>query len=841
MLTQIETYNLKRFKGKKNKKITAEIENLSYVENCIIDNSEKEWVLKVNYSFENEELFVTKLPKYVKAILAIVQKYEPKALFDIHEEKEVFRKVVYLKGLDCAHCAARIESIAKRQFDHEQLIVDFATTRFIIETTDKELADDIVEEVSNVAHRVDPRIVVQDGSVAKKTYDEDEKEKKDIVFYILSGVGLILLVIALILEHSTVFEQMNHSEMAVGQWFFQVYSIPGTILFSLAFILLSYKVLWQFVKNLFTGHLLDENFLMTIASIGSIINAHFFEAISVMVLFQVGEMIQERVVNNSRKSISNLLKLDVKKAKIKVKGEIVEVDVETIIPGDIICINKGEMIPLDGKLITERASLDTKNITGESLQRVVKANEEVFAGSINMSNTIEVCATKVYTDSMITKILDTVQNATSIKSKSEKFITKFSKIYTPIVVAIAVLVAGIGFAVNKWGLFGLNPDTIEALKWIYRGSIFLVISCPCALVISIPLCYFKGLGLASSRGILVKGSNYLESLSNTKKIIFDKTGTITTGDFAVTEIKCIKEEITEKDLLKYVAYVEYYASHPIGIALVDMYGRQNVFTEIISEFEDIQSRGCSALINGQRYFAGTDKLMSENNIAIEPIQANGLVIYISRGKEYLGYIVVGDKIKENAKEVMDSLRKQGIDEISVFTGDTQHIGEYVAGAVGADKVYCSLLPNQKVEKLQEVKESINQKEQIAFVGDGLNDAPVIASADIGIAMGSSASDATISISDVVIMSENLSKVEEVMYIAKKTKQKVIQNIVFCLVIKIAIMILNFIPAIEVPVWLAIFADVGVSLIAITNSMIMMRRFRKARKQSDNKEQTDEKE
>lgn len=845
MQTQIETYNLRRFKGKKNKKITTEIENLSYVENCIIDNVEKEWILKVNYSFENEELFNTKLPKYIKAILAIVQKFEPKALFDIQEEKEVYRKVVYLKGLDCAHCAARIESIAKRQFEHEQLIVDFATTRFIIETTDKELADDIVEEVSNVAHRVDPRIVVQDGSVAKKTYDEYEKEKKDIVFYILSGLGFILLIIALFLEHDIVLKQMLHSEMEVGQWFFQVYSPIGTVLFSISFVLLSYKVLWQFVKNLFTGHLLDENFLMTIASIGSIINAHFFEAISVMVLFQVGEMIQEKVVNNSRKSISNLLKLDVKKAKIKVKGEIVEVDVETIIPGDIICINKGEMIPLDGKLLSERASLDTKNITGESLQRVVKTNEEVFAGSINMSNTIEVCATKVYTDSMITKILDTVQNATSIKSKSEKFITKFSKVYTPIVVAIAVLVAGIGFVVNKWGLFGFSADTIEALKWIYRGSIFLVISCPCALVISIPLCYFKGLGLASSRGILVKGSNYLESLSNTKKIIFDKTGTITTGDFAITEVVCVKEDVTEKDLLKYIAYVEYYATHPVGIAFVDMYGRQNVFTEIISEFEDIQSRGCSALINGQRYYVGSHKLMEENGIAIEQVEANGLVIYISKGKEYLGYVVVGDRIKENAQEVISSLRKQGVDEISVFTGDSQHIGEYVGSVIGVDKVYCNLLPNQKVEKLQEVKEQANEKEHIAFVGDGLNDAPVIASADIGIAMGSSASDATISISDVVIMSENLAKVDEIIYIAKKTKQKVIQNIVFCLVVKISIMIFNFassfIPDTSVPVWLAIFADVGVSLIAITNSMIMMRRFRKASKQEVDKDNTDEKE
>lgn len=836
MLTRIETYSIKRFKGKKNKKIENELSQLEYIENCLFDKVNNEWVLKVNYSFENEASFETRLPKYVKAILLIVQKYEKKATFNILENEEVYRKVVYLKGLDCAHCAARIETIAKRQFKHEQLIVDFATTRFIIETTDKELADDIIEEVSNVAHRVDPRIIVQDGNVAKKEYVEEEKEKKDIPFIIITALGLILFLVALILEFNIVLEQSHGTEMTAGQWFFQVYSPLGTVLFSLAFIMLSYKVLWQFIRNLFTGHLLDENFLMAIASIGAIINAHFVEAISVMVLFQVGEMIQEKVVNSSRKSISKLLQLDVKKAKIKVKDEIIEVDVESIIPGDIICINKGEMIPLDGKLLSERANLDTKNITGEALQRVVKTNELVYAGTINMSDTIEVVATKVYTDSMITKILDSVQNATSIKSKSEKFITKFSKIYTPIVVGLAVLIASIGFSINK---FAFN-DTIEALRWIYRGSIFLVISCPCALVISIPLCYFKGLGLASSRGILVKGSNYLEALSNVKKIVFDKTGTITTGDFTVTEIKSVKEGVSEKDILKHIAYVEYYAPHPIGVALVDMYGRQNVFTEIISEFKDIQSRGCSAVINGSKYYVGSYLLMEENGIEVDKITANGLVIYVAKGTEYLGYVVVGDKIKENADEVFKSLRKQGIDEISVFTGDSKHIGEYVGAVVGADHTYTNLLPDNKVEKLQELKEQTKENESIAFVGDGLNDAPVIASADIGIAMGSTASDATIAISDIVIMNENLSKVDEIIYIAKKTKQKVIQNIVFCLVIKISIMICNIIPFIPVPAWLAIFGDVGVSLIAIANSMIAMRRFKK--EESKNKKSLeDEKE
>lgn len=824
MITKLETYNLRKFKGKKNKKIIEKIEKLEYVENCLIEAAETGYILKVNYAFENENFIDKKLVKYAKNILNIVRKFESKAEFDIQEEVEVYRKVVYLKGLDCAHCAARIESIAKKQFDHQQIVVDFASTRFIIETTDEELANDIVAEVTNVAHRVDPRIVVQDANVAKKEYKDEEKEKIDIPFIVLTALGFVFFIVAVILEWETFKSHLHVHEMTTT-WFFEAYSWPGTICFLLAYGLLSYKVLGQFARNLFTGHLLDENLLMTIASIGAIINSYYSEAILIMVLFQVGEIIQEKVVNKSRKSISNLLKLDVKKTRIKVKGELVEVDVETVLPGDIISINKGEMIPLDGKLMSEHAALDTKNITGESLHRNKKHNEKVFAGSINMSDTIEIKVTKVYSDSMITKILDSVQNATSIKSKSEKFITKFSKLYTPIVVGIALLIAITGFC---WKYFFVH-DTSEALNWIYRGTIFLVISCPCALVISIPLSYFKGLGVASSRGILVKGSNYLEALSNVKKIVFDKTGTITTGEFTATEIKPLKEDVTEKDLLKYIAYTEYYATHPIGIALVDLYGRQNIFSEIISDFHDIQSRGCTAVINGNKYYAGSYALMAENDISVEKVDANGLVIYVAKGRECLGYIVVGDRIKENAKEVVQNLRKQGVDNISIFTGDSQNIGEYVGKTLGVDNVYCNLLPDQKVEKLQELKETVQKNEKIAFVGDGLNDAPVIASSDIGIALGATASDATISISDIAVMDNNLSKVEEIIYIAKHTKRKVIQNIVFSLVIKLGIMILNLIPGITLPVWVAVFGDVGVSLIAIANSMLAMRRFKKEKK------------
>ena len=345
MFNKVEIYDLKRFVGKKVKKMTSEIDKLEAVENCLFEqNEDKSWVLKVNYVFENEASFNNKLKRYVKQILNIIKKYEKKAEFVIQETEEVYRRVVYLKGLDCAHCAARIESLAKKQFNHEQLIVDFATTRFIIETKDQELAEEIVEEVTNVAHRVDPRIIVQDARVAKKVYEEEEKKKLDIPFIVLSTIGFILFGIAVFLERSQIIhhfiEQHDHEFHSIKE-VFQVYPLHVSILLLIAFIFLSYKVLGKFFRNLVTGHLLDENFLMTIACFGAIMNSYFLEAISIMVLFQVGEIIQEKVVNNSRKSIEKLLQLDVKKAKIKVKGEIIEVDVETILPGDIVCVNKG--------------------------------------------------------------------------------------------------------------------------------------------------------------------------------------------------------------------------------------------------------------------------------------------------------------------------------------------------------------------------------------------------------------------------------------------------------------------------------------------------------------------
>lgn len=829
MYTLVENYTLKKFKGLKNKKIIHDIEKLSMVDSAVLLNEENETILRIDYRFQSENEKNKRINNVQKQILKIIQRYEKNASFDIVVNKEVYRRVLYLKGLDCAHCASRIETIAKKQFNHEQIVVDFATGRFIIETTDEELVDDIEAEVTNVAHRVDPRIIVQDATMVKKEYkNEEEKKKVDVLFIVLFSIGVVALITAIALQWDAVLEHILAKEEQ-SKPFWQSYGIASSICFIIAYILMSYKVLGKFFSNLFKGQFFDENLLMTVATIGAIVNSYYTEAIMIMVLFQIGEAIQEHAVNRSRHSIKSLLTIDVKRARLKVNNEVVEVDVESVLPGDVIRINKGEMIPLDGTLLSNRASLDTKNITGEYVHRIVKKNEEVLAGTINMSDVIEIKVTKIYSDSMITKILDSVENASAYKAKSEKFITKFSKIYTPVVVGLAITVAVVGFLMS-WLIYQNTPT--EALEWVYRATIFLVISCPCALVISIPLCYFSGIGVASSDGILIKGSNYLESLSNAKEVVFDKTGTITKGEFKINDVVIVDPAITENDIKKYIIYTEYYSNHPIGIALVEGYGRNNVFTEIISDFREIQSRGAQATINNNQITIGNGILMEELGIKAPSVEGNGLVIHVAKNNKYIGYVIVGDEVKENASETVINLRKRGIEKIALLTGDSEKIGQNVGNIIGADDVYCNLLPVQKVEKLQKLKGNIPYKNgRVVYVGDGLNDAPVISSADIGVAMGSNASDATIEVSDVVIMSEDIGKIDDLILIAKKTKHKVIQNIVFSLIVKICIMICSVIPAITVPVWIAVFADVGVSLIAIANSMWLLRLFRNRQKQT----------
>ena len=541
-------------------------------------------------------------------------------------------------------------------------------------------------------------------------------------------------------------------------------------------------------------------------------------------LYEIGEFLQEKAVNYSRKSISELLSFDAMNARLKVGMEEVEVDVETIVPNDIIIVRNGELIPLDGRVIEGKSYLDTKALTGEAKQQYVKPGDEVLSGSINLGNVLEIKVTKNYNNSTMTRILDLVENASASKAKTEKFITKFSQIYTPFVVIVAVLFAVVSPFVKQF--FFNDPTPLAELFFggsgsIYSAMVFLVISCPCALVISIPLTYFGAIGVAGKNGILIKGSNYLEALNNVENVVFDKTGTLTMGEFGVIKINPA-EGVKEKEILSLAAYVEYNSTHPIGRSIVEAYGVNNIFPDIIEEFIEVKGKGVRAYINGSKVVVCNYRFLKEANIDIEEPLEEGLTLYVLKDDSYLGYIVIGDKIRPDAKNTIKNLRKNGVLKTVILTGDSKGIAQSVARSVGIDAVHSELLPEDKVNLLAEIKEgSKNKQAHTIYIGDGINDAPVISSADVGIAMGTNGSEGSIAIADIVIMSDNLSKVSEAIDIAKKTRNLVFQNIFIALTIKFVVLVLSL-AGVPIDIWLAIFSDVGVTLIAIMNALRIKR-------------------
>lgn len=809
---KIETYNLQKIKNKNNyNRIINEIKKIPYVKEVHINRGIDLLSIEIDEDKELSE----------EHILKAIRKFEKNALIQKTENKEVLRKVLYLKGLDCGNCAMKIENLAKRVMDHEQIVVDFATTRFIIETKDRDLIDNIFEEVEAVAHRVDPKIVVMDATSNKKVRVDDVYKPWDITStLVVIGFAIFLLGIF-----------FNSIATNSGGKAHEVFNILTLIFYFASYFLVGNRVILMFLNNFRHGRILDENFLMTIASVGALFTSHYEEAIMVMLLYQIGERLQDYAVHKSRKSISDLLSLEAEIAHLKITNEITDVDVETILPGDIIVVQVGEMIPLDGIIISGNTTLDTKSITGEATPVIKRKGEVVLSGSINISSTIEIKVTHPYGDSMVTKILDLVENASSKKAKAENFITKFAKFYTPIVVILALIIATIvPFFVYKIDPNGLSLSQIYK-NYIYNAMSFLVISCPCAIVISVPLAFFAGIGLSSRRGILIKGSNYLEALSNVENMVFDKTGTLTKGEFAVQEIVPIDESTTENDLLKTLAYTEFYSTHPIGLSIVETYGKDKIFPEIIADYTPISGKGIKATINGVIVYAGNERMISEMFPNIPIMEKNGIVIYVIKGKKYLGYVVVGDILRDEASEAIHSLKASGI-RITMLTGDAKTSGNYTANLLQIDEVYSELLPNTKVEILEEIK-SKTKKGKTVYVGDGINDAPVIAASDVGIAMGGTGSDATIKIADVVIMSDNLEKLNDAIKVAKYTRKVVVQNITFSLIVKLAVLILSI--CTSIPLWLAIFSDVGISLLAIINSMKITRLFHK-----DDKEKKDEK-
>ena len=579
-------------------------------------------------------------------------------------------------------------------------------------------------------------------------------------------------------------------------------------LFIISYLVVGFEILKKAVRNIFRGKVFDENFLMAVATIGAFTIGEFPEAVAVMLFYQVGELFQSYAVDKSRKSIASLMDIRPDYANIEKDGKIEKVDPDEVKIGDIIIVKTGEKIPLDGVVVEGTSSLDTMALTGESVPRVVKTEDEVLSGCINKDGLLKIRVTKEFGESTVSKILDLVENASSKKSKSENFITKFAKYYTPTVVIIAVLLAFIPPIILK--------DFSTFSVWLYRALSFLVVSCPCALVISIPLSFFGGIGGASKMGILIKGSNYLEALANTETVVFDKTGTLTEGIFEVQDIYA--EGIEKDELLRIVAHAENYSNHPIAKSVKKAYNKE-IDENIIKNPQELSGKGIWAKIDEKDILVGNEKLMVEEKIDFKKCDEVGTILYVAIDKKYVGYVLIADKIKQDSSKTIRELKTMNIKETIMLTGDKKEVGEYVAKKLNIDNVYTELLPDGKVEKVEELLKQKSEKGKLVFIGDGINDAPVLTIADIGVAMGGLGSDAAIEAADIVIMTDETSKISKAINLSKKTMRIVRENIIFAIFVKIAVLVLTAFGASTM--WEAVFADVGVSVIAIINALRML--------------------
>ncbi len=579
-------------------------------------------------------------------------------------------------------------------------------------------------------------------------------------------------------------------------------------LFIISYLVVGSEILKKAVRNIFRGKVFDENFLMAVATIGAFAIGEFPEAVAVMLFYQVGELFQSYAVDKSRKSIASLMDIRPDYANIEKDGKVEKVDPDEVKIGDIIIVKTGEKIPLDGVVVDGTSSLDTMALTGESVPRVVKTEDEVLSGCINKDGLLKIRVTKEFGESTVSKILDLVENASSKKSKSENFITKFAKYYTPTVVIIAVLLAFIPPIILK--------DFSTFSVWLYRALSFLVVSCPCALVISIPLSFFGGIGGASKMGILIKGSNYLETLANTETVVFDKTGTLTEGIFEVQDIYV--EGIEKDELLRIVAHAENYSNHPIAKSVKKAYNKE-IDEKIIKNPQELSGKGIWAKIDEKDILVGNEKLMLEEKIDFKKCDEVGTILYVAIDKKYVGYVLIADKIKQDSPKTIRELKAMNIKETVMLTGDKKEVGEYVAKKLNMDKVYTELLPDGKVEKVEELLKQKSEKGKLVFVGDGINDAPVLTISDIGVAMGGLGSDAAIEAADIVIMTDETSKISKAINLSKKTMRIVRENIIFAIFVKIAVLVLTAFGASTM--WEAVFADVGVSVIAIINALRML--------------------
>lgn len=612
-------------------------------------------------------------------------------------------------------------------------------------------------------------------------------------------LGAIVFLCAMVIQHSA--SDINENIVL--------------IIFLIAYFIIGLDVIKKAGKNIVNGRVMDENFLMMIATVGAFLVGEYAEAVAVMLFYQIGEWFQSYAVNKSRKSISDLMDIRPDYANVLRDGKETELDPDEVQLGEILVVKPGEKIPLDGIVIKGNTTVDTMALTGESIPRDLTEGEEVISGCINLTGMIHVRVTKEFGQSTVAKILDLVENAGSKKAEAENFISRFAKYYTPTIVVLALLLAF------------LPPIFIDGdyFKWIYRALSFLVISCPCALVISIPLSFFGGIGGASREGILVKGSNYLELLSKAALVVMDKTGTLTKGSFQVKEIHPAKEaDISEEKLLELAAYSESFSNHPISKSLKEAYFQKSKEAEFdknrIGEIKEIPGYGIAACIDCDVIYVGNKKLMEQQGVTCEYLEAGGTVIYAAKQKQYLGYLVIGDEIKADSRQAVEKLYKAGVREVVMLTGDRQAAAMSVAEELGIKKFFSELLPGDKVEKVEELFAGKREKEALVFVGDGINDAPVLARADVGIAMGGLGQDAAIEAADIVIMTDEPSKIARAMEISRKTLMIVKENIIFAIGVKVIVLILAAIGIASM--WLAIFADVGVAFLAILNAMRTLR-------------------
>ena len=767
-------------------KIEKEVGDLEDVSSSVVNLMKQTLTISVKTSASG---------KIQDEVATIVHSHEPDVKVSEQTDSYVTKKYL-LKGLDCPNCSAKIEKEVG-ELEGVALSEVNLMKQTLTVSMDHNKAASMLDMVTTIVHSHEPDVEVSEQK-ADTSVAPDKKEKtpvysdddKKLTIRLISGAVIYAV--------------------GMGLTLFGHVSLPVELgVLIVAYIILGWDVVWQAVKNITRGQIFDEHFLMSLSTIGAFAIGEYPEAVAVMLFYQVGEFFQSLAVKRSRKSISDLMDIRPDSATVRRNGELVVVAPETVSIGELIVVKPGEKIPLDGIVTEGESMLDTRALTGESVPRSIRKGEEALSGCVNQSGVLIIKVTKSFGESTVTKIIDLVENASSRKAPTENFITTFARYYTPIVVGMAAILAIIPPVILGGGWS----------EWLRRGFVFLIVSCPCALVISIPLTFFGGIGAASKRGVLVKGSNYLEALNKVSVVVFDKTGTLTKGVFKVVDIT-VEFGFTKEQVLEYAAQAESYSNHPIAKSIQEAFGK-TIDQSVLSGYEEISGHGIRVLIGGKRVLAGNSKLMDSEKVSYAACQSAGTKVYIAVDGRYAGCIVIADEVKDDSQNAIASLKKIGVEKTVMLTGDDEKIGKAVAEQLGLDEYYAQLLPDQKVEKLEYLDQHKTKGSKLAFVGDGINDAPVLARADVGIAMGGLGSDAAIEAADVVLMTDEPSKLVDAIDVAKATKRIVMQNIIIALGIKSVFLILGALGI--AGMWEAVFGDVGVTIIAVLNAMRILKK------------------